>query len=149
MGGRPKPRLAYAGKLLLGAALVLLGIWASVWLLGFLSVFDLFPHSWWAYHFKLVMLAHTMLAAIPFIAIVALLMARIFRFKVILSAFVCVVAATIVSFAGALAEPADVVLSMMRETSPLFLSFLIGVPLLCGVISRRKSTPHAISFQAH
>jgi len=124
--------------ILFGAVIGTIAMVLAVYAFGLLAVWSPFPRRVWATHGTVVLVTSAFLAFAPFIAVLAVVLTRLFQVNAVSSAFLSM---GLVVVATNLPNVHDVhgYLTSLIDGWWLIASFLFGVPLLVAIFTNLRS----------
>ena len=125
-------------RILVGGLIAAVVLWVAVALFGLLAIWSPWPRSWWAHHATWVIGGSEALALLPLVITLGYFLRMLFKQNAALSALASTVLAIAVAYADVFRQP-ELFGPTFRLTWTLFLSFLIGPPLVVLVLTWRRS----------
>jgi hypothetical protein len=122
-------------QILAGTLLALVLMWAATLIYGLLQFWSLGHPLWWKFSPSLVDTASEIAAFGPCLLLLGFLLTKLYRGFSVTSAFASMAIALLLTVADSLDEP-QLILSMVRLTWPMLLTFLVGPPTIVFALGR-------------
>jgi hypothetical protein len=125
-------------RVLLGAVVGTLVLWAALYLLGLLAVWSPWPDPWWAHRYTVVAITSKAIAFLPCVALLGLFFAKLFPSRPALYAMVTMTLVLVVACADTLLHP-ELIGATLRLTWEMLVVFLLGPPIVVYLLGSLRS----------